>query len=546
MRILFPERMKRLVFLLFIPFVCHSQINTEDIKDKADWFTSNNQPDSAFYYLKLLQSTHEKNGDSLNLAKTLNNQGILYKQIGEFDLATEAHLRALRIFEAEQQERLIAASMINIAELYNALFDFSKAHGFISKAEKIILKSENIPEKELYLSYTYTNYGITMQGLNNHDSAMIFYNKSLELSTKLSDSLGIAYDLNNIGTVYSDKGQHLLALKTYQESLKIKVQLKHQPGIAKAFENIGKALSDLGRFDEAMMYFDSAIAISSALNLKYIEASIHYNISASKSKSGEFQAALKHLQTGLTITDSLDIIAEKKHINVLQVAHDYDKQRNQIELSNTKIRLLENQDKIRQGRLNVLIYSLIGMFILISALVFALRLRKRNYNQKEELHQQKEKLQKLEYLQLKNALDLKNRELSAHMLNELAQKEVLQKLKQTLEDKAIDSSNIQLKFKEVSRHIDGLIDDSSSWDAFKRQFEAVHSGFFETLNQTHGDLSQNDIRHCAYIKIGLTTKEIAALLNVTTAAVQKSRVRLKKKLNLNKETDLVTYVKSID
>ena len=80
------------------------------------------------------------------------------------------------------------------------------------------------------------------------------------------------------------------------------------------------------------------------------------------------------------------------------------------------------------------------------------------------------------------------------------------------------------------------------WQVTKAHFEAVYHDFFKNLKSAFPVLTQYDLRHCAYIKLSHSTKEIARLLGVEPTSVQKSRVRLKKKLNLSKSDDLYGFI----
>ncbi|MEJ5244787.1 MAG: PAS domain-containing protein [Bacteroidota bacterium] len=83
------------------------------------------------------------------------------------------------------------------------------------------------------------------------------------------------------------------------------------------------------------------------------------------------------------------------------------------------------------------------------------------------------------------------------------------------------------------------------WEITKKHFEAVHKNFFTNLKKKFPNLTQNELRHCAYIRMNYTTKEIARILNVAPSSVQKARLRLKKKLKLNSHQDLYLFIMSI-
>lgn len=80
------------------------------------------------------------------------------------------------------------------------------------------------------------------------------------------------------------------------------------------------------------------------------------------------------------------------------------------------------------------------------------------------------------------------------------------------------------------------------WNSFRIHFEAVHPEFLDKMNKRAEKLTVNDLRNLAYIKIGISGKEAAQMQGVSIRTVQSTRYRLKKKLNLEPEQDLVQYV----
>ena len=125
----------------------------------------------------------------------------------------------------------------------------------------------------------------------------------------------------------------------------------------------------------------------------------------------------------------------------------------------------------------------------------------------------------------------------------LQKKEILNSLKKRLdenEDSNESSSEALIRILDDSIRQDSTSD--KEWNNFKIHFEKTYDSFFTGLKKHYPILTEGDLRHCAYIKIGMTTKEISSLLNITPGSVQKSRVRLKRKLNLEKEMDLKTWI----
>ena len=83
------------------------------------------------------------------------------------------------------------------------------------------------------------------------------------------------------------------------------------------------------------------------------------------------------------------------------------------------------------------------------------------------------------------------------------------------------------------------------WEDFKFHFEKVHQGFFSRLKGKHPGLTSKDQRLCAYIHLGLSTKDIAGLVNITPESAEIGRIRLRKKLGLNRLNNLFTFLQEI-
>ena len=123
--------------------------------------------------------------------------------------------------------------------------------------------------------------------------------------------------------------------------------------------------------------------------------------------------------------------------------------------------------------------------------------------------------------------------------------EVLSNIKNSIE------SVIKFKIPEdsESQNIVKLINDNlnldKDWDQFKRHFEQVHQGFFQRLKEQYPDLTKNDLKLCAYLRINLSSKEISQMLNILPASIDMRRNRLRKKLKLTQHVDLIEFMSTV-
>lgn len=84
-----------------------------------------------------------------------------------------------------------------------------------------------------------------------------------------------------------------------------------------------------------------------------------------------------------------------------------------------------------------------------------------------------------------------------------------------------------------------------NWEDFKVHFEKVHQGFFARLKDKYPKLTVKDQRLCGYLHLGLSTKELAGLLNITSESAEIGRIRLRKKLGLTRDQSLNSFLSAI-
>lgn len=84
-----------------------------------------------------------------------------------------------------------------------------------------------------------------------------------------------------------------------------------------------------------------------------------------------------------------------------------------------------------------------------------------------------------------------------------------------------------------------------SWEDFEIRFQQVYTGFYKKLNTDYPDLTPNELRLCAFFRLNMTTKEIAAITYQSANSIVVARYRLRKKLGMEKEENLVSFLSKI-
>ena len=209
------------------------------------------------------------------------------------------------------------------------------------------------------------------------------------------------------------------------------------------------------------------------------------------------------------------------------------------------------------------IYAL-AWISLIFAMAWYVKLRMEKSKRIEEERQKqlfKEREEKLQTEALeaeKEVIKLRNEKLHAEMKikdKELANstmemiqknkslisinKELRKLIRETQDNTSKDRLNLLI------RKINRQINAENQWEVFEKHFESVHEDFLNDLKLKFPDLTPRELKLCAYLRLNISSKEIATLMNISTRGVEISRYRLRKKLKLDHKTNLTAFIMSI-
>jgi cell division protein FtsB/DNA-binding CsgD family transcriptional regulator len=199
----------------------------------------------------------------------------------------------------------------------------------------------------------------------------------------------------------------------------------------------------------------------------------------------------------------------------------------------------------------------VELFFLVTAFV-AVRsmLRRRKWRQQEkQLRDEHEKMRlekehaeamllKTNNERLNEEVSAKNLELAKNTMMMLRKNESFITVRSELE-KLKEELGYRLPAKRmeaVLRMIDEALDSENDWEHFEHLFDKAHGGFFRRLMEGYPELTPSDLRLCAYLRMSLTSKEIAPLLNITLRGVEEKRYRLRKRLNLTQDQGLTDFI----
>jgi DNA-binding CsgD family transcriptional regulator len=195
--------------------------------------------------------------------------------------------------------------------------------------------------------------------------------------------------------------------------------------------------------------------------------------------------------------------------------------------------------------------AIILYFVLVSFLWILIHNSYKRYYKKQQLKvlkkseedialkelESSQKLMQLNNEKLKLDIESKNRELAISTMSLIKKNEFLNNIKKELKDK--DGGQDLTK---VIKIIDKNLNNTDDWKLFEEAFNNADKDFLKHIKSLHPSLTPNDLRLCAYLRLNLTSKEIAPLLNISYRSVEVKRYRLRKKIGLPHESSLTSYI----
>ena len=444
--------------------------------------------------------------------------------------------------------------------VYSGLGELDKASNCYFKSLSICEELEN----ELCKSSSYSGIGDLFFERKEYEKALKYYSLSLDISRELNDLEGVSRGLNNISIVFSSKGEEEKALPLLFEAVEINgilgkriwqginylniaenyrtnnvydkplgfyfkadsifTQMGHYGLKAKNYISISKYYSDIKDIDNSIKYakmaYDIADEKENALVKDRASKWLYEIYSLSGDEKKAFQYGLIHFQ----LKDSLDVEKSAIKLSQMELLYQLDKK--------DQLREIEQHKKDKKFIIAIVSTAFVGLLIVI-LLVVRHKIKINN-----DILLQKE---------LRSKIEMKDRELVVNVMSLLKKNEVLASIVDNLmqvHDEAVkeETKNALVKIaKDIQKSSEVEI-----WEEFEVRFKQAHGEYYDRLIKEFPNLSPNEMKLCAFLKLNMSTKDISELTGKSLNSIEIARTRLRKKLGItNTKTNLISFISQI-
>lgn len=467
---------------------------------------------------------------AFNIAITYYNQGLL-------DYSIKAFYRYLEIQKGNNNTKGIAYAYVNLGAILTNLEQFDRSKEYFEKAletfEKLANKENNGLTGSEVISI-FNNLGIVSKSLHDTVTAIKYYSQGIALAKhKQGQETYLANLLNNLGSLYLDLGKTNEAFEYLKDALNIRIQINDNTGLVNSYRMLAAYHSKLNDKEKALDFLYKGLKLANDIGSLAHKSTMINKIFNHFYEKKQADSALKYRILLSEIEEKVNAEVFKKELAMLELT-------SQIQ-EKEKIRQLEQKRKelkyLLVGLALVLLISVMTFLYLLSlSRVRRLRLAKENI----DLISKNLELEKSNLMQ---ELELKSKELTTNVMYQIQKNELIHEIGQKLQKLSFSiSKNDQKPIIDIIKDLEKT-QDSNIWNEFELRFQQVHNEFYNKLNEINPDLSPNDRRLCAFLRLNMTTKEICSVTGQSIRSIEVARTRLRRKLNLtNSETGLIEYL----
>ncbi len=476
--------------------------------------------EKALSYAQSLRDLSQQLHDDALLAQALMLTGTVYLDMGIFDAAYTHLTQAITILLQEPE-----TNSDKLGNGYNAL-------GVLAAKQSQYEQAQNYIEKGLSLIDTLRDKQQIIL-LNSNLALCCIYNKEIERGERLLKeqiqrvlSQDIPYNLTflqlSLCRIYIESGHYDQALEYGKMALASAEEKNNLLSTAQSLYYIGYIHFITQHDPEALACLLQADSIARQLELLDIQAYTAGHIAALYESMGEYEQAYRYAVRQNRDNNALNQKTNRE--NLYRLRHEYQYKQQLAEMET------ETHKKTTRW---ILITSFSGLTLL---LLWTWQSR------------QKIKLKNIQLKQDQTYLELeqKNKEITTKTLYLQQKNKLLADIVDRLEKaKHLFKVSNQPIIDQIIRELTQSTKDNS-WEEFELRFEQVHTDFFKKLNERFPNLSPTEKRLCAYLKLNMNSKEIAALTHTTVGNVEQARFRLRKKMGLHgTDTNLMTFIESL-
>jgi tetratricopeptide (TPR) repeat protein len=523
-------------------FKDYPKMKTRPMMNIANVYRNKGEYDESFSYLNKALDIAVKNGYKPYEANIYSNMSTNYQSLEQYDKAVEFGLKGVALLKESDPGGQLPATLQRVANTYMKMRNFNFARDLYLECLQMFKKQGD----NINYSLTLINYAECLNHLKDYknatkalDEAIIAFKK-----VKNNDHLSVAYSkVANIAVIQKN---YTKAVDNYELALALMTKLNSINAIIIGCEYV-ELLNKIKQYEKAMEVAGAVKALPVYSNASAADKlRLDIAMAETYSNTDDDKMAIAGLQRAIKVKDSINNEGANNRAREIQAKFQTDVQREKnlaLAANNT---LLTREVTERQTR--VLAYVIAGVAIILLILLVLRGYWLKNRLQEKQLKTaeadvsllQKQHLHEQELTNTqREMIDEKQRELTSTALRMANYQDSISHIIQKCDDLAIT------KIPEFKKELVMLVKHGDYWKQFETRFNNLHPDFGASLQNRYNKLTKNDVEFCSLLKLNLSNKEIASLLQISHESAITKKYRIKKKMEINDDEEFEKLLMAI-
>lgn len=493
----------------------------------SDIFYKEMMTDSALYYTDYARAVAQKEKINKYDENIYNEFARISDLRGEHYSAIEWYLKAADIHRLKKDNFKLAIVLGNIGSLHINLKNYNQALQYLHQAESLIsFKPDDVNLNDIFI-----NMGVAYQEKGAYEKAVFYYGKSLVLSKNLHNDYQLARVFLNLSNTKLKTGNYQEAQAYLDSSRMICEKDGFAIGLLFCSINQGELLLTTGQAAKALPYLQQAEKQMMGYNIPEIRTELLRLLSLAYEMTGNSGRALTYHKEFTVLRDSVSNSETNRLILELQTRYESERTARQVD---------QLEEKVKQQTSRNWFFGLgfaLAMAVLLLVVSWFILYHRSTKFRKRQTAEENENL--LLRMEIKDQ-ELVSKAMLMAKMNEMVL-QVSSRLRTVLPGLPEETTEMMHQLlKELEHTL-----PTKAWQEFETRFDNVHRGFYEQLHARYPDLTPSELKLCSFLRLNLTTKDIALLTNRSVGTVDNARSSVRKKMGLDNDANLTSFLLSV-
>lgn len=472
----------------------------------------------------------------LQYARSLNGIGIVNSNIRNDAVAAEYYHKAAEVYSRLGDTSRVSTIKFNLARVYSRAGHYEP--GLTAALEALQIRKKYSGEKDI--ARVYELVGSLYRKLGNTKKADTYLDSLQWFSTSANYAYGLGLAYGSKGRIALNEKNYPLAISYFSKAVANYKQDNNVSATSLLLARLGNAYYQNGNYKEARINAQEALETAQVGGFKNRILNPLMLLSLIAEKEGKTAEALKYAREHAKIKVTLDRQEHRQTIenSIAKASLKAKLKQDSLEYAQRRKSL---KVKVKQQRTLKKLFLLIGILLTVILSIVAIYLRQRYLRSKSSLETEQKSGQ-----ELKQSLDSREKDIQT-LATEISlrgdlRNQVLARLKEILNQPE------KQVVKSLNKYLLSLMADQSEESRLaplREKVDEIHHEFFDKLSRKLPELTPTEKEICAFIRAGLGNKEIAQIRNTSISAIKTSKFRIRRKLNIDSDKELILLIKDV-